>query len=201
MLKIGLTGGIGSGKTAASNHFAQLGVSVIDTDLIARELVAPGQPALAEIEAMFGPEILDTAGRLNRAALRARVFDDARARSGLEGILHPRIRETMLARGAATDAPYVVFVIPLLFETGQQTLVDRALVIDVSEPVQRERVAARDGLRPEDVDGILKAQFKRDQRLRLADDVIVNDGTLNDLKQAVESQHERYLAMATDIAG
>lgn len=196
MLKIGLTGGIGSGKTAAADHFAELGITVVDTDLIARELVEPGQPALAEIAAAFGPGVLDAGGRLNRPALRQRVFRDENARSRLEAILHPRIRETMLQRGAAASTPYVIFVIPLLFETGQQTLVDRTLVIDVPEDLQRERVTLRDGLKREAVDAILAAQVAREARLNLADDVIRNDATVADLRRAVEERHQHYLAIA-----
>ena len=147
-LRIGLTGGIGSGKTEASHAFARLGATIIDTDLIARELVEPGRPALAEIVAAFGPAVLDGAGRLNRARLRDRIFSDADARRRLEEILHPRIRDAMLARAERTTAPYVIFVIPLLFETGQQGLVDRVLLIDAPEAMQRRRVAVRDAVVP-----------------------------------------------------
>ena len=193
MLKIGLTGGIGSGKTAASDHFARLGAEVIDTDLLSRELVEPGQPALDDIVAHFGPEILDAEGRLDRKALRERVFADADARRTLEQILHPRIRETMLARAAASDRPYVVFVIPLLIETGQQDLVDRVLLIDVPETVQRQRVAARDGMDDEQIGRILTAQTDRETRRRHADDIIVNDRDLAALQHAIERLHKEYL--------
>ena len=197
LLKIGLTGGIGSGKTAASDQFAALGARVIDTDLLSRELVEPGQPALADIVAEFGAAMLDSSGRLDRAHLRERVFADSAARKRLEGILHPRIRDEMLQRAAQSDAPYVVFVIPLLFETGQQTLVDRVLLIDVPEAVQRRRVADRDGLDSTQIDAILAAQTDRAARLRLADDVICNDGSLDDLRDAVRALHQRYLQLAT----
>jgi len=193
LLKIGLTGGIGSGKTAASDHFARLGAEVIDTDLLSRELVEPGQPALAEIVGEFGAGVLTAEGRLDRARLRERIFDDPAARRRLEAILHPRIREAMLARASRSTAPYVVFVIPLLFETGQQSLVDRVLLIDVPEDLQRARVAARDDLDETQIARIMQAQTDRASRLRQADDVICNDGSIQDLCAAVEKLHREYL--------
>ena len=193
MLKIGLTGGIGSGKTTAGDYFAEFGAEVIDTDLLSRELVEPGQPALAEIVAAFGAEVLDGAGRLDRARLRERVFSDAGARRRLEQILHPRIRTAMLARAEQSTAPYVIFVIPLLFETGQQDLVDRVLLIDVPEAVQRRRAAARDALSDAQIEQIMQAQTDRAMRLRNADDVIRNDGSLDRLRAAVQSLHQQYL--------
>jgi dephospho-CoA kinase len=193
LLRIGLTGGIGSGKTAASDHFARLGAEVIDSDLISRELVEPGQPALNEIVATFGEQVLTPERRLDRARLRKRVFDDTEARHRLEQILHPRIRATMLDRAEKSPAPYVVLVIPLLFETGQQALVDRILLIDVPEEIQRARVARRDRLDPAQIDAILRAQTDRDTRLREADDVIRNDGSLSGLHTAVEALHRKYL--------
>ena len=197
-LKIGLTGGIGSGKSAAGDVFAALGAAVIDTDLLSRELVEPGQPALAEIVAEFGTAMLDPDGRLDRARLRERVFADSAARKRLEGILHPRIRQEMLRRAEDTGAAYVVFVIPLLFETGQQALVDRVLLIDVPEATQRRRVAERDGLDSTQIDAVLAAQTDRRTRLGLADDVISNDGSLDELHSAVHAMHRRYLQMAAD---
>ena len=193
MLKIGLTGGIGSGKTAASEHFAALGAAVIDTDLLSRELVEPGQPALTEIVDAFGPDVIDADGRLDRGALRARA-----ARKRLEQILHPTIRATMLERARRSEAPYVVFVIPLLFETGQQALVDRVLVIDVPESVQRSRVAQRDQLDTTELDAIFRAQTDRQTRLRQADDVIGNDGSIENLHAAVEELHRQYLRQVED---
>ncbi len=193
MLRIGLTGGIGSGKTAASDHFASLGAEVIDTDLLSRELVEPGQVALAEIAVTFGPEVLAMDGRLDRKALREIVFADPDARKRLETILHPRIRDAMLARADHARAPYVVFVIPLLIETGQQDLVDRVLLIDVPEDLQRTRVAARDGLDDAQIDDILQAQTERETRLHHADDVICNDGDIKKLHTAIEKLHRKYL--------
>ncbi len=197
-LKIGLTGGIGSGKTAVSDLFAELGADVIDTDLLSRELVQPGQPALDEIVATFGREILDPNGRLDRHALRSKVFTDATLRKKLEAILHPKIREEMLARAARSAAPYVVFVIPLLVETGQQDLVDRVLLVDVPEALQRERVAQRDGLSTEQIDQILAAQADRVTRLSHADDIICNDRDRDALVKAVAELHRKYLRHIQD---
>jgi len=193
LLKIGLTGGIGSGKTTASDQFAALGAGVIDTDLLSRELVEPGQPALADIVAEFGAAMLDSSGRLDRAHLRERVFADGAARRRLEGILHPRIRDEMLARAEHSAAPYVIFVIPLLFETGQQDLVDRVLLIDVPEDLQRSRVTARDQLDDAQITRILQAQTDRATRLRNADDVIRNDSSLDALRAEVTRLHREYL--------
>lgn len=193
MLTIGLTGGIGSGKSAASDHFADLGAEVIDTDLLSRELVKPGQPALQEIVATFGEQMLAVDGNLDRDALRTRVFSDTGARRQLEAILHPRIRSAMLERAASSDAPYIVFVIPLLLETGQQSLVDRVLVIDVPADLQRTRVAARSGLDNAEIDAILAAQVDRNSRLQAADDLISNDGTIAELHAAVARLHRQYM--------
>lgn len=195
MLKIGLTGGIGSGKSAASDHFARLGAGVIDTDLLSRELVEPGQSALDEIVAAFGAQVLASDGRLDRARLRELVFNDSPARARLEAILHPKIRALMLARADASTAPYVVFVIPLLFETGQQGLVDRVLLIDAPEAVQHARVIARDRLDPAQIERIMRSQVDRRTRVAEADDVICNDGSLTDLQHAVVQMHRRYLGL------
>lgn len=196
MLTIGLTGGIGSGKTVASDEFARLGAEVIDTDLLSRSLVEPGQPALTEIVALFGASVLDATGRLDRAHLREKVFADPQARRQLEGILHPKIREAMLERASQSTAPYVVFVIPLLFETGQQALVDRVLLIDVAQDVQRARVAARDGLDATQITRILQAQTDRGTRLAAADDVVHNDAGIPDLHAAIAELHRKYLDLA-----
>lgn len=196
MLRIGLTGGIGSGKSTVAALFAARGVPVIDADAIARELVEPGHAALADIVAAFGAGVLDADGRLDRARLRARVFDDAAQRTRLEAILHPRIHAVMAQRAAAQTAPYVLLVIPLLFEAGQRTLVDRVLVVDVPVEQQRVRVAARDPLPPEQIDAILAAQLSREQRLAGADEVIDNSGDAAALERQVEELHRRYLQMA-----
>lgn len=196
MLRIGLTGGIGSGKTAASDHFGRLGADIIDTDLLSRELVLPGEPALARIVDSFGPAILDHSGALDRGRLRERVFASPVDRERLEAILHPAIREAMLARAEKSTRRYVVFVIPLLIETGQQSLVDRVLLVDAPASVQRERVTARDGVDDTQVSQILAAQTDRDTRIASADDIIVNDGTLAQLHTEVERLHAVYLGLS-----
>ncbi|HEY8554496.1 MAG TPA: dephospho-CoA kinase [Burkholderiales bacterium] len=196
MLRIGLTGGIGSGKSTVAQLFARRGVPVIDTDVIAREVVEPGQPAIAEIERAFGRKVLDDAGRLDRAALRRRVFDDPAARARLEAILHPRIRAEVERRLAALEAPYCLVVVPLLVETNFVDLIDRVLVVDADEALQIARTSARDAVPPESVERVMAAQASRAERLARADDVIRNDGTLSDLEREVERLHARYLAMA-----
>lgn len=196
MLRIGLTGGIGSGKSTVANLFAARGVPVIDADVIARELVEPGQPALADIVAAFGADMLDAQGRLDRARLRALVFDDPSQRKRLEAILHPRIHAAMTARSQAQSAPYVLLVIPLLFEANQLDLVDRVLVVDAPTETQRARVSARDHLPPALIDSMLAAQWDRQQRLERADDVIDNSGDAAALERQVEALHRRYLVLA-----
>ena len=194
MLVVGLTGGIGSGKTAVSDAFARRGAAVIDTDLIARELVEPGQPALAEIRARFGAEILTDDGRLDRRRLRQLIFTDPRARTDLETILHPRIDAAVRERLAAVDTPYAIVVIPLLTETGRQRgYLDRVLVVDVPERLQIERVMARDAVGAAQARQALAAQAGRAERLALADDVIHNDTSLAALDRQVEALHQSYL--------
>ncbi|MGB5064881.1 MAG: dephospho-CoA kinase [Candidatus Competibacter sp.] len=193
MLVIGLTGGIGSGKTAVSDRFARHGVPVIDTDLIARELVEPGQSALADIVAEFGSNCLDSDGRLHRARLRERVFADPAGRQRLEAILHPRIRTVVWERIAALTAiPYCLVVIPLLAETGMTDLVDRVLVVDAPEAEQIRRVMARDRIDAIQARAILAAQARRDARLALADDILENDGDFVELDRRVTALHRQY---------
>ncbi len=193
---VGLTGGIGSGKSTVSALFEKLGVPVIDADLVARQVVEPGQPALAEIEAAFGPGVIDAAGRLDRAALRRIVFGDDEARQRLEAILHPRILAEMKRRAGALDAPYLIFAIPLLIEAGQQGEVDRVLVVDASDAIRRHRVMERDGLSEAEVAAVMAAQASREARLAAADDVIVNEGDAENLARAVADLHRRYLELA-----
>ena len=196
MLVVGLTGGIGSGKTAVSDCFAALGVPVIDTDLIAREVVEPGQAALAEIVAEFGAECVDDSGALQRAVLRKRIFNDAAARQRLEAILHPRIRNVVRERIAAQTAPYVLVVIPLLVESAMTDLVQRILVVDVVEEEQMRRVLLRDQIHSLQARQILNAQATRQQRLAVADEVLVNDGALTDIPAKVAALHQHYLQLA-----
>ena len=191
LLRIGLTGGIASGKSTAARLFAARGVPVIDTDQIARDLVEPGRPALAAIAGAFGKGVLTPAGRLDRQALRGLVFSDAVARRRLEAILHPAIREELAQRSAAAGGPYQVWVIPLLVEGGGIDRVDRVLLVDCPEDVQLERLQTRDGETEAAARAMLAAQATRGQRLAAADDVIRNDGPLEALAPQVEALEHR----------
>jgi len=197
-LRIGLTGGIGSGKSEVSRLFAECGAAVIDTDIISRELVEPGQPALQEIVNTFGAEVLDAEGRLDRDQLRQHIFTDPEKRHQLEAILHPRIRTRALELADEADTPYCLLVIPLLVESGNNYPLDRVLVVDT--PVQRqiERVTARDGFPPEQVQSILSSQSNREQRNAIADDVIINDRGIDELRDAVEQLDQQYRQAAQD---
>ena len=197
MFTVGLTGGIGSGKSTVANLFAELGVPVIDTDVVARQLTLPGGAALEAIRAAFGEDVILADGMLDRAALRRRVFADAVARRQLEAILHPRIRQMVEQSLATLDAPYALIVIPLLVETGgYRDVLRRVLVVDCPEALQVARVMARSGLARDEVDAILAAQAGRAERLAAADDVIVNDASAAALRAEVTALHQRYLAYA-----
>jgi dephospho-CoA kinase len=197
MLTVALTGGIGSGKSAVSHHLESLGVPVIDADILAHRIVEPGSPALGEITATFGEELVDEKGRLDRAALRRIVFDQPEQRQRLEAILHPRIIQGMKTWLTQQTAPYAVLVIPLLFEANLSGLADRVLVVDCEESLQLARVRARDGLTDEQIGQIFDAQADRATRLRGADDVIENNGTPRELIEATEALHRRYLKLAS----
>lgn len=192
MLRIGLTGGIGSGKSTVAALFAQHGAPVIDTDEISRALTAPGQPAVAAILRAFGPAVQDAAGALDRAALRDLVFRDRSKRRLLEHILHPLIRREVERRLEGLHAPYVVIVAPLLIESGFTDLVDRILVVDAKEEDQIRRVQQRSGLTEPEIRRILAAQLGRQARLAHADDVIVNDADMAHLAQAVQRLDQAY---------
>lgn len=193
---IGLTGGIGSGKSAAADLFAGLGADVVDTDLIAHRLTAPDGAAMGAIAGAFGRRVVRPDGGLDRDAMRSLVFDDPAARERLEGILHPLIRAQSERQIAASAAPYVVLVVPLLIEAGgYRERVDRLCVVDVPEAVQVARVMARNGFDEARVGAIMAAQASREQRLAAADDVIDNSGTLDELRAQVEALHQRYLAL------
>jgi len=199
MLIIGLTGGIGSGKTAASDWFAMQGITVVDADVVAREVVAVGQPALIEIQQTFGEWALLSDGTLNRAALRQHVFDHPEDRKKLEQITHARIYASMSTQLRAATSPYVILVSPLLLESGKAgmaSLCQRILVVDVPETIQRERAGARDGQTPESIDRIIAVQIARQDRLALADDIVVNDGELLHLYAQLQIIHQSYLKMS-----
>lgn len=189
---VGLTGGIGSGKSTVCRLFEELGVPVLDADVVAREVVAPGSPALEAIAADFGREVIGAGGALDRAALRRRVFADPHDRERLEALLHPLIRARITAAIGRIEAPYCVVSIPLLVESGWIDLVDRIAVVDVPESVQKERTARRDGLTAAEVEAIMRTQAGRAQRLAHADDVIHNEGDLNHLRAQVEALHRLY---------
>jgi len=194
---VGLTGGIGSGKSAAADEFAALGASVVDTDAIARELTDKGGAALAHIERRFGAAFLDASGAMNRKKMRDHVFADAAAKQALENLLHPLIREESARRIAAASGPYVVHVVPLLLESpGYRDRVDRVLVVDASEQAQLARVRARSGLSADEVRAIMRTQVSRAERLAGADDVIDNSGSLEALRKQVGALHQKYLQFA-----
>ncbi|WP_244613035.1 dephospho-CoA kinase [Modicisalibacter radicis] len=198
-MTIGVTGGIASGKSAVARAFAAHDVPWIDADDVAREIVEPGEPALAEIAAHFGNEVLDADGRLDRRRLRAIVFADADERAWLESVTHPRVRErllTHLERMRESGAPYHLLVSPLLFESGQHRLVDRCLVVDVPQALQLARTTSRDGVDDAQARAIVAAQMPRDERLARADDVIDNGGDFDALAAQVARLDARYRAIA-----
>ncbi len=201
VLRIGLTGGIASGKTLVADMFAKLGVPVIDTDKIARQVVARGQPALAEVTAEFGARILTPEGELDRASLRQIVFQDEPLRRRLEAIVHPRIREMTLQASETAGGPYQVLVVPLLIESDFQQLVDRILVVDCPESVQRERLLVRDTETPEQVERMMDAQLSRSRRLEAANDIIDNSGTQDATRRQVETLHRKFLGICGDASG
>lgn len=196
MLRVGLTGGIGSGKSTAASLFALRGVPVIDTDEIARSLTEMSGRIFHEIIQIFGNAILDENGRLDRNKLRERVFDNADERHRLESALHPRIREKVREKLAGLEAPYVIVVVPLLIESGFIDLVDRVLVVDAAENIQIQRTAARSGLSEPEIRKIMAAQTSRVQRLQQAHDVIENNGDRKQLEAEVERKHQWYLSLA-----
>ena len=194
--RVALTGGIASGKSTVASLFESLGVPVIDTDVIAREVVEPGTPALAAVVAAFGADVLDADGRLDRRRMRERIFGDADARRRLEAILHPAIRAEMARRSLAAGGPYQVLVIPLLAEGGRRDHVDRVLLVDVPEELQVQRLMMRDGVSHQQALASLNAQATRAERLALADDVIRNSGRADDLRDAVAALDAKYRKLA-----
>ncbi len=197
-LMIGLTGGIGSGKTAAATFFAALGADVVDTDVIAHELSQPQNAAIPAIRQTFGEKYITDDGALNRKEMRKLVFSDENSRRKLEAILHPLIRAEVVCRTALFRGPYGIIVVPLLLETGDyREMIRRILVVDCSEQAQLIRTIARTGLDERTVQAIMATQFSRMERLKQADDVIANDSDMPHLKQQVDALHNKYLALAT----
>jgi dephospho-CoA kinase len=193
-LVVGLTGGIGSGKSAAANEFARLGATVVDTDVIAHELTAAGGAAIPELRAAFGDEAIDASGAMDRVKMRERVFSDPAAKKSLEALLHPMIREESRRRIEVAPGPYIIHVVPLLVETADyRRRVDRVLVVDCPEDLQIARVRARNALPEEQVQAIIATQASRADRLASADDVIDNSGSLDALCRQVAALHKRYL--------
>ena len=196
-LRIGLTGGIASGKSTVTQRFVELGVPVIDADVAARIVVEPGKPGLEQVVRRFGVGVLDARGNLDRPALRALIFNDSASRQALDAILHPLIRTEMERQAAHATGPYLLMAIPLLIEGGRaRERVDRVLVVDVDEALQLQRVQARDGSSPSQARAILASQVSREARLAAADDVLRNAGTVADLRQAIDRLHEKYLHLA-----
>lgn len=193
---LGLTGGIGSGKSAASQWFETHGITVVDADVVAREVVAKGQPALAQIQQQFGDWVLLANGELNRAALREYIFKEASARQQLEAITHPAIRQSIIQQLMVATSPYVILVSPLLFETNQHQLTDRNLLIDAPIEHQIERASQRDGQSIEQIEKIIQVQMSREKKLSLAQDVVVNDRDLNHLYAQLEALHQAYLKLS-----
>ncbi|WP_421145236.1 dephospho-CoA kinase [Aeromonas dhakensis] len=201
MYVVAITGGIGSGKTTVANQFAELGIEVVDADIIAREVVEPGTPALAAIAAHFGADVIAPDGRLDRRQLRERVFTDPQAKGWLNALLHPLIRSEMQRQCAAARSPYCLLVVPLLVENRLTALANRVLVIDVDEATQIERTCRRDGVSREQAEAILAAQASRAERLAMADDVLDNqNGTPEAIKSRIFALHETYLAFASQQA-
>lgn len=201
MYVVAITGGIGSGKTTIANQFAELGIDVVDADVIAREVVKPGAPALAAIAAHFGPDVITPDGQLDRRGLRERVFSDPDAKAWLNALLHPLIRQEMLRRCAAARSPYCLLVVPLLVENKLTGLANRVLVIDVDEATQIERTCRRDGVSRAQAQAILAAQASRAERLAAADDVLDNkNGAPETIKPRILALHETYMAFASQQA-
>ncbi len=196
-MRVGVTGGIASGKSTVADMFAELGVPIIDTDVIAREVVAAGEPALEDIRHEFGDKVFDDVGNLRRGALRQIVFDDDDARARLETILHPRIQAFAYEQAEAAGGQYQLIVVPLLSTSPMRDFVDRVLVVDCEESTQIQRLMARDGESEGQARRMLAAQASRDERLKIADDVVRNDADLSATLEQVQEIHRRYLALTT----
>ena len=193
---LGLTGGIGSGKSAASQWFEAQGIGVVDADIVAREVVTVGHPVLMHIQQCFGSWVLLDDGTLNRAALREHIFKDPNARQQLNDITHPAIRASIIEQLHNCESPYSILVSPLLFETNQHELTTHTLLIDASEALQLQRASQRDGQSVEQIEKIIQAQMPRLEKQRLANDIVLNDGQLEHLYQQLKPLHLKYLARA-----
>ncbi|MBO6228667.1 MAG: dephospho-CoA kinase [Shewanella sp.] len=198
---VGLTGGIGSGKTTVANLFAAEGITLVDADIVAREVVALGSKGLEAIVTHFGAEILTPEGELDRAKLRQRIFSHPEEREWLNQLLHPMIRQEMLAQVEKATSAYVIMVVPLLFENGLDRLVNRTLVVDISPELQINRTVKRDNVDASQVNNIISSQCSRSEKLARADDIIDNQGEISNLKREVQALHQRYLQLSgTDNA-
>ncbi|MCL9677453.1 dephospho-CoA kinase [Acinetobacter sp. ACZLY 512] len=195
---VGLTGGIGSGKSAASQWFEHQDIDVVDADVVAREVVQPGQPALEKIAQHFGDWVLQADGQLDRRALRDYIFQHPEARQQLEAITHPIIRQSILSQLQLAQSAYVILVSPLLFETGQDRMTHRNLLVDVSEATQLKRASQRDAQSTEQIQKIIATQMPRSEKLKRADDVVHNEGTLDELYQQLMRLHTDYLTRSPD---
>ncbi|MBO3640877.1 dephospho-CoA kinase [Acinetobacter soli] len=195
---VGLTGGIGSGKSAASQWFEHQDIDVVDADMVAREVVQPGQPALEKIAQHFGDWVLQADGQLDRRALRDYIFQHPEARQQLEAITHPIIRQSILSQLQQAQSAYVILVSPLLFETGQDRMTHRNLLVDVSEATQLKRASQRDAQSTEQIQKIIATQMPRSEKLKRADDVVHNEGTLDELYQQLMRLHTDYLTRSPD---
>lgn len=193
---VGLTGGIGSGKTTVANLFAELGITLVDADIVARDVVASGSVGLAQIVEHFGPTILLENGELDRAALREKIFSAPAEREWLNSLLHPMIRTEMLSQLKKATSSYAILVVPLLFENGLDRLVNCTLVVDISPELQTQRTIKRDSVSAEQVEKIIGSQASRAEKLSKADDVIDNHGTVSALKSKVAKLHQKYLTLA-----
>ncbi|MCG9714894.1 dephospho-CoA kinase [Shewanella insulae] len=193
---IGLTGGIGSGKTTVANLFAELGIDLVDADVVSREVVAKGTKGLTEIAQHFGPGVLLENGELNRATLRDRIFNDPSEREWLNSLLHPLIRAEMLTQLQNATSAYAILVVPLLFENGLDRLVNCTLVVDISPELQIKRTTERDAVDAQQVKNIIASQASRDEKLSKADDVIDNQGDISALRSKVSALHNKYIKLA-----
>ena len=195
MLIIGLTGGIGSGKSVASDKFKSLGITIVDADVASRTVVEPGKPALKEIEDHFGSGIITAEGKLDRNNLREIIATDPEERKWLESVTHPKIGEQITKEISESTSVYTLFVAPLLLETNSQEMCSRVVVVDVPKDVQIQRTAKRDKVSPNQVEQMVAAQMEREKRLEKADDVLLNSGTIEDLEKQVEALHKKYIKM------